>query len=309
MDRRVLVVMFVVLHVTGSAALSHFNISTDGRCGPAVGLKCPAGSCCSSEGFCGIGVKFCASANCQRGYGMCARVPSTPAASLRGRLTGEVVPPVPGAEVFTCGTPGTFAITYDDGPYIYSNELIDVLDAAGVKATLFICGDNFVDIYEPEYQAILKKAYASGHQIASHTWSHQDLVTLTDARIVAQMTLLDDALRTIIGVAPTYMRPPYGSSNARVLGVLKTLNYRSIQWDVDTNDWDHPNDVEKSLQAYRDALKNASPETDQFIALEHEVYQKTVIPFTPEAIALVRSYNYTLTTVAECWNDPNPYKA
>lgn len=40
--------------------------------------------------------------------------------------------------------PGYVAITYDDGPNIYTSELVKLLDTNGVKATFFINGDNFL---------------------------------------------------------------------------------------------------------------------------------------------------------------------
>lgn len=40
--------------------------------------------------------------------------------------------------------PGYVAITYDDGPNVYTSELVKLLDSKGVKATFFVNGDNFL---------------------------------------------------------------------------------------------------------------------------------------------------------------------
>ncbi|KAI9006318.1 hypothetical protein DFJ74DRAFT_386526 [Hyaloraphidium curvatum] len=45
-------------------------VSTDGSCGPAVGLRCRDGFCCSGTGFCGAGDAWCTD-TCQVGYGEC----------------------------------------------------------------------------------------------------------------------------------------------------------------------------------------------------------------------------------------------
>lgn len=56
--------------------------------------------------------------------------------------------------------------------------------------------------------------YNGGHQLASHTWSHADLCNITSAQRKDEMYKNEMALRNIVGVIPTYMRPPYSSCNA-----------------------------------------------------------------------------------------------
>lgn len=60
------------------------------------------------------------------------------------------------------------ALAYDDGPYQYTSELVDILDAAGAKATFFFTGTLYGCIYNQA--SAVQKAYNSGHQVASHTW-------------------------------------------------------------------------------------------------------------------------------------------
>ncbi len=60
------------------------------------------------------------------------------------------------------------ALAYDDGPHTYTQQLVDMLDKAGVKGTFFWTGTLYGCIYK-QTEAI-KAAYKSGHQVASHTW-------------------------------------------------------------------------------------------------------------------------------------------
>lgn len=90
------------------------------------------------------------------------------------------------ADIYDCVVPGDIALTFDDGPGIYTDEIVNLLNSYGAKATFFITGINngkgAIDI-TPAWNAVIKKMYANGHQLASHTWSHADLSTLTeDAR-------------------------------------------------------------------------------------------------------------------------------
>lgn len=79
------------------------------------------------------------------------------------------------------------------------------------------------------YTAQVQRMISDGHQVGSHTWSHADLATLDAAGITSQMTQLETALNSIIGKTPTYMRPPYFSTNALALQTLGGLGYHVIK--------------------------------------------------------------------------------
>ena len=55
--------------------------------------------------------------------------------------------------------------------------------------------------------------------------------------LIAFIYLVDNAIKSIIGVKPTYMRPPYGSIDGLVTSVLSKAGYKIVLWDQDTNDW------------------------------------------------------------------------
>ena len=77
--------------------------------------------------------------------------------------------PSPGVVINKCSQPGVLALAYDDGPYQYTSQLVDILDKGGAKGTFFWTGTLYGCIYNQA--AAVKKTFASGHQVASHTWS------------------------------------------------------------------------------------------------------------------------------------------
>lgn len=81
--------------------------------------------------------------------------------------------PSPGVVITKCTQPGVLALAYDDGPYQYTSALVDILDKAGAKATFFWTGTLYGCIYSQK--AAVQKTFASGHQIASHTWYNPPL--------------------------------------------------------------------------------------------------------------------------------------
>ena len=73
-----------------------------------------------------------------------------------------------GTIITSCNVEGVIALTFDDGPFAYTDQVLDHLAEAGMKATFFINGDNWASIYD--YQSTVNRMISDGHQVASHTW-------------------------------------------------------------------------------------------------------------------------------------------
>jgi hypothetical protein len=73
-----------------------------------------------------------------------------------------------GTVINHCTVPNTIAIAFDDGPYIYTEEVLDILANASIHATFFFNGDWKGNIYELSH--IMKRTLAEGHQIGSHSY-------------------------------------------------------------------------------------------------------------------------------------------
>lgn len=115
---------------------------------------------------------------------------------------------------------GTLALTYDDGPWTYTAELLDILKANDAKATFFIKTANlYRDLVKHDserFPALIRRMYNEGHQIAGHTWSHKDLSRdLNSQQRKDEMIKAEMALNDILGFIPTYMRPPFNSCTKR----------------------------------------------------------------------------------------------
>lgn len=152
-------------------------------CGPTVGIKAypgtgditKSGLCCSSWNLAGVTDDHCYISNgCQPLWGRCVNSTKLPAAPV----------------VHTsCTKPGVIALTFDDGPSVLTSSLLDYLKTVGIKATFFLNGlDWKASTYGlplPGIYAladVVKRAYAEGHQICSHTWSHTDMLTVNQVR-------------------------------------------------------------------------------------------------------------------------------
>ncbi|KAF9159094.1 hypothetical protein DFQ26_006919 [Actinomortierella ambigua] len=214
-------------------------------------------------------------------------------------VMSELVKRAPTAAIITnCTQPGQVALTYDDGPSNYTQKLIDYLNSKKAYATFYVNGDNNGRI-EDHASAVLS-AYQAGHQIASHTYSHDDLNTLSDERIASEMSLLDTKIKAIIGWRPLFMRPPYGNANAHVVQYLTQLGYYITNWNIDSNDWRHRDNVNASLAEFKNVLDSPTAKSHGYIALHHDTYQSTVEKLTPFVVEHLQSAGYALVTVGHC---------
>jgi peptidoglycan/xylan/chitin deacetylase (PgdA/CDA1 family) len=66
-----------------------------------------------------------------------------------------------------CSVPGTIALTFDDGPYIYTAQILDTLAQHGARATFFLNGRNKGRI--DQFPDLVRRTHQEGHQLGSHT--------------------------------------------------------------------------------------------------------------------------------------------
>jgi len=208
------------------------------------------------------------------------------------------------AKVYTkCSVANTAALTFDDGPYIYNQDVSNFFKQHNIKTTFFVNGNNWDCIYDPAQVANLQLAYADGHQIASHTWAHKDLTTLTWDQIHDEMYRVELAMQRIVGASPALMRPPYGSYNDLVREASKIRNQSLVLWDFDSGDSTGATTAQSN--ALYDSLAQQHP--NNVLALNHETYSPTVHTILPHAYADLKAKGYKFVTVAECLN-VKPYQ-
>lgn len=175
------------------------------------------------------------------------------------------------------------ALTFDDGPGMYTMKLLEALEQHGAKATFYMLAPR-VNAY-PE---TVKRMYEIGCELGNHSTNHVQLTKVNAATVSYEIETTNNALRNIVGVGAASMRPPYGSVNATVRSVV---NLPIILWSVDTLDWELK-DVEKIKASVRSAVKDGD------IILMHDIYETTV----DAAIALIpelQEAGYQLVTVKE----------
>ncbi|KAK7470213.1 hypothetical protein VKT23_001649 [Stygiomarasmius scandens] len=201
-----------------------------------------------------------------------------------------------------------FSMTYDDGPYIHTTNVSTNLENLGARGTFYMNGDNYGCIYDEENVAILQQVYAAGHQIASHTWSHPDIATLSNDQLDVEILRLDQAFIKILGIKPNVLRPPYGSINpAQVTYIEQKFGKKVVTWELDSED-SQGKDTNAEILAFYKGLADsaiASGTNPPHFTLAHDVLPQTGTTAL-EAAELLLGAEFSLITTAECL-DITPY--
>jgi len=225
-------------------------------------------------------------------------------ASIQGAFGFEVIE--------SCKNPGDFALTFDDGPSVeHTGLVLDILKKENVKATFFVNANNCVDVTtNKEAQDLIKREYAEGHNIASHTYSHPDdgITKLSDDEVRKEIKDLNDFLFELIGVKPNFFRPPLGEvteANGKIIdeeGIKAIIN-----WNLDSNDWKEAKEIKETGSATTNATANyfkvldqSDPKQVSLIALNHDINDVTAKRNLELMIPIIRERGWRFVTMDEC---------
>lgn len=135
------------------------------------------------------------------------------------------VKPVPLPE--TAAREGVIYLTFDDGPCANTQELLDVLDKYGAKATFFVVASERNRYLED----MLPKIQAAGHAIGIHAANHDyDTLYSSSASYLADLASARQRVYELTGEYAQLCRFPGGSATA----YHKLNNREDGAWDTVT---------------------------------------------------------------------------
>jgi peptidoglycan/xylan/chitin deacetylase (PgdA/CDA1 family) len=210
-------------------------------------------------------------------------------------------------DIVACPTKLDWGLTFDDGPSPYTPILLKKLQANNLKASFYVIGSRVI-----ERPNILIDEYMTGHEIGLHTWSHPSLTSLTNEQIVAEFGWTRKAIKAVLGVTPTTMRPPKGDIDDRVRAISLAMGMVPVLWTstpdggkFDSFDWRVAGGQvtgPQSFEVYQQIMKNATNINTGFITLQHDLFEITVdlaVGYTLDA-ALKHVPKFSLQPVGQC---------
>ena len=178
------------------------------------------------------------------------------------------------------------ALTFDDGPSSTTNQVLDVLEKYDVKATFFLIGKNV----NSNTMATMQRQVSMGCELASHSYTHEDMSRMSANDIRNQMNWTSSAIKNTVGVDVKYFRPPYISVNN---SMYQNIDLPFIQGSMH-NDWEDSTSVSQRVNSV------LSKTTDGDIILLHDFQGNTkTVEALPQIIEGLQSQGYTFVTVSE----------
>lgn len=180
------------------------------------------------------------------------------------------------------------ALTFDDGPSIYTARMVRELRQLQAPATFFEIGQQI-----GRYTTLVHNMSKWGFAIEDHTWNHPDLTTLPNSKVDNQLLWTKNTIHKATGVYPQFFRPPYGSENARVRRVGGSLGMVTTLWDIDTRDWSLPGTasiIHAAEQVHAGGIiimhDGGGPRTETLAAV-------------PVIVRYLRAHHFTLVTIPQ----------
>ncbi len=170
----------------------------------------------------------------------------------------------------------TIYLTFDDGPGIHTQQLLDVLDAYGAKATFFVVDTG--------YDNLMKEIVRRGHSIGIHSVSHKyEEIYASPEAFFEDLYGMQEIIYENTGVRTTLMRFPGGGSNAisrrYCQGIMSTLTeavqdagFQYFDWNVSSGDAGETTKTDKVYEFVTDGVQKQRVS----IVLQHDIHYFSV---------------------------------
>lgn len=127
------------------------------------------------------------------------------------------------------------ALTFDDGPGPYTQQLVGVLNRYDVHATFFAIGEE-----ERYFSPGTSLELRSGDVVGDHTETHPMMASLSAHDQYEELFEQIARIELLGGPRPRLFRPPYGSFDATTFKLLHKLHLLMVLWSTDTDDYTIP---------------------------------------------------------------------
>ena len=175
------------------------------------------------------------------------------------------------------GDKNVIYLTFDDGPGMYTERLLEILDNHNVKATFFVTDTN------PGSRDLIGEEYRRGHTIGVHTATHNyDIIYENATAFWADLDQEMVVIKEQTGSETPFIRFPGGSSNDRIamddelrreLGAgVRSRGLKYFDWTIDSYDSDDEYTSDDVYWAMVDQTSVADPK----MVLCHDLKRTTV---------------------------------
>lgn len=127
---------------------------------------------------------------------------------------------------------GYVSLTFDDGPSIYTEKIVDILKQYKVGGTFFFIGMNVKK--HPDY---VRYVQSNGFSIGNHSMNHMNMSDLPYEKQRDELMQSSEAIEDITNEEVVLFRPPFEALNEQTKNVIQDYQNKMILWNRDPKDW------------------------------------------------------------------------
>jgi peptidoglycan-N-acetylglucosamine deacetylase len=134
-----------------------------------------------------------------------------------------------------------YALTFDDGPSVWTDSIRRELETWDARATFFVIGSLLRDARN---RRTLRSLLDDGNEIGNHTYTHLPLTGMQIDDVEDEILRTNAMIERSGGAAPRYWRPPYlRSGSAEVTVLTERLGLREVHASIIPADYEWPSDL------------------------------------------------------------------
>jgi cellulose synthase/poly-beta-1,6-N-acetylglucosamine synthase-like glycosyltransferase/peptidoglycan/xylan/chitin deacetylase (PgdA/CDA1 family)/spore germination protein YaaH len=190
------------------------------------------------------------------------------------------------------------SLSFDDGPDPkYTPRILDILKQAGVPATFFVVGVNAEAAPD-----LVRRAYAEGHTIGNHTYSHPNVALITPERTRLELDATLRLIEHLTGHSTSLFRPPYNADSEPQtpdelvpIARAQQRGYVTVAERIDPQDWRVGVTSQEIVHEVLDGLQDGN------IILLHDGggNREATIAALPQIIAGARERGFRFVSVGD----------
>ena len=181
------------------------------------------------------------------------------------------------------------ALTFDDGPTRYTDDILAVLEEYQVTATFFLIGSQL-----KRYSDYVTRLIPEGHSVGNHSYDHRHISVQSEADLLKNIAKTQLLFHDLLGILPIYYRPPYGDVNSKQELLLQKHFSYLVRWSIDPKDWDQKQSNKDIIDHITTRLKPGA------IIVLHE--RKRTVRLLAELIEAIHLQGYQVVSLDELIN-------
>ncbi len=216
-----------------------------------------------------------------------------------GKQSGKVSEPRLTREVQNCEVVQTsvspddggkyVALTFDEAPSQYTEQVLAVLEEKGVPATFFLLGES-----TDERMSTAKAIADAGCQVGSAGYSNQDLSKVDSSALRDDLTRGFSSVESATGVKTGLFRAPLGAFGVEQWAASMDLVGCNVLWNVDSGDWLRPG-ADEIASTVVDSAQNGNV----ILLTDNDATEGQTLEALPAIIDGLKERGFTLVTVSD----------